>query len=194
MSKNPFYFVLMTVVGMVISLSNLLANEPLEFMAGEILLKFKNETSLETKKEFERQFNLVPLRESKATGVCLYRASQDDVLDLIKKIKKHEGIEFAEPNYIQKKTSIPNDPLYANQWYMPKIRMPEAWGEYTGSATVKVAVIDGGVSKYHNEIRDFQQGAIDVQEESWTRPYLTDLHRVWTIKYRYWKRNRGRGR
>lgn len=42
-------------------------------------------------------------------------------------------------------------------------------------------------------IRDFQQGAIDVQEESWTRPYLKDLHRVWTIKYRYWKRNRGRG-
>jgi hypothetical protein len=42
-------------------------------------------------------------------------------------------------------------------------------------------------------IRDFQQGVIDVQEESWTRPYLTDLHRVWTIKYRYWKRNRGRG-
>ena len=35
---------------------------------------------------------------------------------------------------------------------MPKIRMPEAWGEYTGSATVKVAVIDSGVSKYHNEI------------------------------------------
>ena len=42
-------------------------------------------------------------------------------------------------------------------------------------------------------IRDFQQGVIDVQEESWTRPYLTDLHRVCTIKYRYWKRNRGRG-
>jgi len=43
-------------------------------------------------------------------------------------------------------------------------------------------------------IRDFQQGAIDVGEEQWTRQYLMDLHRAWNIKYRYWKRNRGRGR
>ena len=43
-------------------------------------------------------------------------------------------------------------------------------------------------------IRDFQQGAIDVKEESWTRPYLMDLHRAWNIKYRYWKRIRGRGK
>jgi len=41
-------------------------------------------------------------------------------------------------------------------------------------------------------IRDFQQGIIDIEEESWARQYLMDLHRVWTIKYKYWKRHRGR--
>jgi hypothetical protein len=41
-------------------------------------------------------------------------------------------------------------------------------------------------------IRDFQQGTIDVGEEQWSRQYLMDLHRVWTIKYKYWKRNRSR--
>lgn len=41
-------------------------------------------------------------------------------------------------------------------------------------------------------IREFQQGAIDVGEEQWARQYLMDLHRVWTIKYKYWKRHRGR--
>jgi hypothetical protein len=41
-------------------------------------------------------------------------------------------------------------------------------------------------------IRDFQQAAIDVKEESWTRPYLMDLNRVWRIKYNLWKRNRGK--
>jgi len=41
-------------------------------------------------------------------------------------------------------------------------------------------------------IRDFHQGTIDVGEERWARQYLMDLHRVWTIKYKYWKRNRSR--
>jgi hypothetical protein len=41
-------------------------------------------------------------------------------------------------------------------------------------------------------IRDFQQGIIDVKEESWARQYLMDLTRVWRIKYNLWKRNRGR--
>ena len=39
-------------------------------------------------------------------------------------------------------------------------------------------------------IRSFQQGVIDVQEESWARQYLMDLNRVWRIKYNLWKRNR----
>jgi hypothetical protein len=41
-------------------------------------------------------------------------------------------------------------------------------------------------------IRDFQQGVIDVQEESWARQYLMDLHRVWRIKYNLWKRDRNK--
>lgn len=39
-------------------------------------------------------------------------------------------------------------------------------------------------------IRDFQQGAIDVSEESWARQYLMDLNRVWRIKYNLWKKQR----
>ena len=41
-------------------------------------------------------------------------------------------------------------------------------------------------------IRSFQQGIIDVNEESWSRQYMMDLTRVWRIKYNLWKRNRSR--
>ena len=41
-------------------------------------------------------------------------------------------------------------------------------------------------------IRDFQQGVLDVQEESWARQYLMDLNRVWRIKYNLWKRDRNK--
>ena len=128
------------------------AGGPVEFAAGEILLKFKETTQTSEKTAFEKEFGLVLLRESRATGVCLYQSKEENVLIMIDKIIKNKNIEFAEPNYVQKKRSTPNDPLYSNQWYLPKIGMPTAWSEFTGTGLIKVAVVDSGVSKYHNEI------------------------------------------
>jgi len=128
------------------------AGEPVEFAAGEILLKFKETTQTSEKTAFEKEFGLVLLRESTATGVCLYQSKEENVLPIVDRIIKNKFIEFAEPNYVQKKRSVPNDPLYANQWHLPKIGMPDAWGDFTGTGLIKVAVVDSGVSKYHNEI------------------------------------------
>ena len=128
------------------------AGEPVEFAAGEILLKFKETTQTSEKTAFEKEFGLVLLRESTATGVCLYQSKEENVLPIVDRIIKNKIIEFAEPNYVQKKRSVPNDPLYANQWHLPKIGMPDAWGDFTGTGLIKVAVVDSGVSKYHNEI------------------------------------------
>jgi hypothetical protein len=67
------------------------------------LLKFKKETSKEVKEAFQKEYELALLRESKATGVCLYQSKVDDVLSLIEQIKKNAAIEFVEPNYVIKK-------------------------------------------------------------------------------------------
>jgi len=145
-------FVLLVVVSGAVSFSSLWADEPVEFAAGEILLKYKHTTQVDEKTAFEKEFGLILLRESRATGVCLYQSKEENVLPIIEKITKNKNIEFAEPNYVQKKRSVPNDPLYSNQWHLPKIGMPTAWSEFTGTGLIKVAVVDGGVSKYHSEI------------------------------------------
>jgi hypothetical protein len=41
-------------------------------------------------------------------------------------------------------------------------------------------------------IKDFQLAVVDMKEESWARPYLVDLTRVWKVKYNIWKRNRSK--
>ena len=79
------------------------AAEPVEFAAGEILLKFKETTQTIEKTAFEKEFGLVLLRESGATAVCLYQSKEENVLIIIDKIIKNKNIEFAEPNYVQKK-------------------------------------------------------------------------------------------
>jgi len=48
----------------------------------------------------------------------------------------------------------PNDPQYANQWYLPAIHAPEAWDKTTGSSKVVVAVIDSGVEVAHPDLSD----------------------------------------
>src|SRR5207302_1375256 len=47
---------------------------------------------------------------------------------------------------------VPNDPLYSSQWDLPKIGMPDAWAITTGSANVKVAVIDTGIDFSHEDL------------------------------------------
>ncbi|OGB84966.1 hypothetical protein A2994_01560 [candidate division Kazan bacterium RIFCSPLOWO2_01_FULL_48_13] len=43
-------------------------------------------------------------------------------------------------------STTPNDPKFSSQWALPKIRAPEAWDITKGSATIKVAVVDGGIT------------------------------------------------
>ncbi|MDO8582171.1 MAG: S8 family peptidase [bacterium] len=49
---------------------------------------------------------------------------------------------------------VPNDPLYADQWYLQKIHAPEAWETTIGLRDVVVAVIDSGVMVDHEDLVD----------------------------------------
>lgn len=71
-------------------------------------------------------------------------------------------IEFAEPNYVEQATAIPDDPWFSQQWYLwqslteaesrADIRAPEAWDITTGSPEVVIAVIDAGVDTKHPDL------------------------------------------
>ncbi len=49
---------------------------------------------------------------------------------------------------------IPNDPLFADQWYLKKIGAPTAWVRTLGFEGVPVAIIDSGVDIGHPDLRD----------------------------------------
>ena len=50
------------------------------------------------------------------------------------------------------KAILGNDPLYNQQWALPKIDAPEAWDTNTGSSDVIVAVVDTGVDYNHRDL------------------------------------------
>lgn len=71
----------------------------------------------------------------------------------IQKTLEDSGLfNFVEPDYYAQVTSTPNDPYYSLQWHLPAIQAPAAWNYTTGSASVKVAMIDSGVDGTHPDL------------------------------------------
>jgi len=75
-------------------------------------------------------------------------------------LKKTPGILFAEKNSNARQFY---DPDFSKQWYLNNIGQsggvvdadidaPEAWQIFTGSPLIKIAIIDGGVSIFHDDL------------------------------------------
>lgn len=150
--------------------------ENLNFVPGQMIVKFK---AAKTDKEKDNTLARVSGKilekiHTKAMkdmgddeGIVLVSTSLD-VLDAVGKIKGAE-IEYAEPNYIYKSTSIAYDPLFTNGtlWNMDAnniygTQASKAWANgHTGSTNVFVGIIDTGIKLDHP----------DLAGQIWTNPY-----------------------
>jgi len=53
-----------------------------------------------------------------------------------------------------KKTTVPTDKYYENQWYLKKINAPRAWNIINETPEVVIAIIDSGVQIDHPDLKD----------------------------------------
>ncbi|HJW30952.1 MAG TPA: S8 family peptidase, partial [Saprospiraceae bacterium] len=81
------------------------------------------------------------------------------VKNAIMKYMEDPTVEYAEPNYIKRISTAPNDPLFnpsqqwpQGQWGLTKINSPGAWDITAGSNNVVVAVIDSGIDFNHPDL------------------------------------------
>ncbi len=77
-----------------------------------------------------------------------------ETIQVIKAMRKHKDVLYAEPNYIRQTLAItPNDEFYRLQWHYPQISLPDAWDAIpAGSGPVVVAVVDTGVLMQHPDL------------------------------------------
>jgi serine protease len=73
------------------------------------------------------------------------------------------GVAFVEPDRRRQRHLLPNDPLYAGQWYLQgvqpsAVRAEAAWDSSTGSSGVVVAVLDTGVRFDHPDLERATNG------------------------------------
>lgn len=94
---------------------------------------------------------------------------------------------YAEPVPAMRRFDIPNDLGLNNtnaggQWYLYKVRATEAWDLQTGSATVRVAVVDDAVQTTHEELTgiclpgyDAADGDFDVEPPTESHDHGTHI-------------------
>ena len=61
-------------------------------------------------------------------------------------------VQSVEQNKVRVSESVPSDPLYVNQWALPKIGWHQVFGVITPTGSAKVALLDTGLDASHPEL------------------------------------------
>ncbi|MEO1373287.1 MAG: S8 family serine peptidase [Cyanobacteria bacterium J06635_10] len=140
--------------------------EEVEFVPGEVVLKFNSDFSRDEVAELQEKLGAEVKETIDNLGIQLWSISDDiPVEEAVKFLSGDERVEFSEPNYIGSfEANIPSDPDFSNQWGLNNVRQtggtldadidaPEAWDFETGSSNnVVVGVIDSGVDYTHQDL------------------------------------------
>jgi len=69
-----------------------------------------------------------------------------------REIRAQEPLAVCEPNWVYFASITPNDPNASSEYSIPNLGLASAWNRTTGSAEVKVAVVDTGVDYTHPDL------------------------------------------
>ena len=86
-------------------------------------------------------------------GVHVVVVPSATAANALARLKHSPSVEFAEPDATAEAADVPDDPSFSLQWGMTKIKAPDAWTTTKGSPSVKVAVLDTGVSLSHPDLQ-----------------------------------------
>lgn len=154
---------------------------PVEFVPGEILVRYRSEAAAE-RSEADGAATLfsggseLPMRVERidgsdlVTGLRLVRVDTEDTLPAIAALNARPDVLYAEPNYVRRKLTRPNDQHFGQMWGMKNtgqappgghtgtvgadIDAEPAWAINTGSRNVVVGVIDEGIDINHPDLAD----------------------------------------
>ncbi len=123
--------------------------------AAAVFLPSQNKTAEGKKEENLRVADEILVKFKRDNQVNVIKLAQDeDFYGILESFKRNPEVEYAEPNYLYRVAIIPSDTYYGKQWYLEKIKAPEAWNEVRGEGNIVIAILDSGVQIDHPDLRD----------------------------------------
>ncbi len=165
------------------------------FVSDEILVKFKPVTSRKKIDAINKNFGATIVDEIPSLDIYRLKIPGNQVGRFVKKYKESPAVEFVEPNGICKRFIVPNDPLYPNQWALPKVQAELAWDIETGSTTpITIAVLDTGIDFAHPDLMGKTVAGYDfVNDDSYPSDDSTISHGTGVASIAAAKTNNGLG-
>src|SRR5271167_889342 len=171
------------------------------YVPGDVVLAFRAGASEAQRRSIERAVGVLsakhlgprikPVGHGRATGPeylepLELRVARAQTLAVIERLQRYAAVAYAEPNYLQQATGVPEDPYFGKQWgsnntgqSIPTQNNEEtvskesepgivnaddqavpAWSVTTGSRSIVVAELDTGVQYTHP----------DLKENIWSNP------------------------
>jgi subtilisin family serine protease len=72
-----------------------------------------------------------------------------DTLRVAEELRRYPQVEMVSLNILYQTNALPNDTLYAQQWGMNRIGIPDGDWDVTPRGAIRVAVVDTGVDRQH---------------------------------------------
>jgi thermitase len=140
------------------------------YVPGQVVVRFRANADPLSRLQVLSDANAATVKRLGLPGLQLVRVS-GSVPDAVAAFESNPAVAYAEPNYLYHATAIPNDPRFSQTWGMTKISAPSAWNITTGSSSVRVGVVDTGISTDHLDLSanvvpgyDFVQGDSDARD------------------------------
>jgi subtilisin family serine protease len=129
-----------------------------EYVPGEVVVRFRAGTTAD-----ERVSTLASAEGQLVEGLGLAGATLvrlpegASVEEAVAELESDPDVLYAEPNYIYRLATVPNDPEFDLTWGLSQatdkdIDAPAAWTRTRGSSNVIVAVIDSGIAYSHPDL------------------------------------------
>ncbi len=144
-------------------------------VAGEVLVKFKSSSALSTRRARIAGMGGSHVASLNTRGLERVKiASGRNVRATVEELQSDPDVEFAQPNYIYRKTAVPNNTLFNRQWGLKNtgqtvpssphptnnpgtagadMNMEKAWDIATDCSKVIVAVLDSGVNYNQEQLK-----------------------------------------
>jgi len=84
--------------------------------------------------------------------IAVVRVPAGSELAAASEIATRADVEFAQPDFLQRRCFQPDDALVTNQWHLDKIESYAAWDFGVGSSPVRVAIVDTPFQMDHPDL------------------------------------------